>query len=110
MMLRACRVGAWLIVIAAVIVAVIALTLPTRPRVAIVTDTRLPDSGLVDRVERALRNKFTVMRGSSAAGAASAVSVGYQLPADAGAVDGTVRAFAVLPEPRTPFTAIAAIA
>lgn len=106
MTLTVCRVVAWLIVMASVIDPVIALTLPTRPRVALVTDQRLPDPSLVDRTERALRSRFTVVRGVSS-NPAAVVSIGYQLPG-VGA-RGIARAFAVVPEPRLPFAAIASV-
>ena len=79
----------------------------SKPEVVVVADQRLPDPALVDRVEAALESHFTVVRGPSF-GSAAVVSVGYQLPR--GVTSGAERAFAVVPEPRSPFVAIASAA
>jgi hypothetical protein len=84
---------------------VFTISRPVKPEVAVVADRRLPDPGLIDRVEAALASQFTIVRGPSF-GAAAVVSVGYQLPR--GVTTGAEKGFAVTPEPRSPFIAIAA--
>ena len=77
---------------------------PARPEIGLVTDARLPDPDLTGRVISALESRFTVVPGVPM-GAAGVVSIGFQLP-PARALDAAP-GFAVLPEPRAPFVAIA---
>jgi len=99
------RAIAWAIAAAGVVDPVFTISRPVKPEVALVADRRLPDPALVDRVEAALASQFTIVRGPSF-GAAAVVSVGYQLPR--GVTAGAEKGFAVSPEPRSPFIAIAA--
>ena len=100
------RTVAVAVAIAGAVDPVFTVTRRTKPEISVVASSRLPDPRLVDRVEAALRERFTVVRDASF-GAAAIVSVGYQLP-DSG-LDGTQPAFAVLPEPMSPFAAIASV-
>ena len=101
------RAIAWAIAVAGAVDPVFTIARPTKPEVALVADQRLPDPALVDRVEATLGSQFTIVRGPSF-GAAAVVSVGYQLPR--GVTTGAERGFAVIPEPRSPFVAIASAA
>ncbi len=107
-MLALCRAAAWLIVLAGIVDPIVALTRTIKPEVALVSDLRLPDPSLVDRVERVLSGRFTVIRGPLDAGRpAAVVSLGYQLPRGGARASG--RGFAVVPKPRAPFVAITAV-
>jgi hypothetical protein len=104
------RAIAFAIAAAGVVDPVITISRPVKPEVALVADKRLPDPGLVDRVADGLGPQFNIVRGPSF-GAAAVVSVGYQLSQrDVGAAGGAERRFAVVPEPRSPFVAIASAA
>ena len=98
------RAIAWAIAAAGVVDPVFTISRASKPEVAVLADQRLPDPTLVDRVEAALGSQFTIVHGPSF-GAAAVVSVGYQLPR--GATTGAERGFSVVPEPRSPFVAIA---
>lgn len=105
MTLRLLRLIAVAIAIAGAIDPVITADRRVKPDVSVITAGRLPDPALADRVARTLESHFTVVRGASL-GAAAVVSVGTELPpADARRLQP---AFAVIPEPRTPFVAITA--
>lgn len=100
------RILAWAIALAGVIDPLMTVTRSSRPEVALVSDDRLPDAGLVDRIERELSSTFKIIRGPSL-GAAAVVSVGYQMPAAGARHSG--RGFAVIPAPRSPFVTIASV-
>jgi hypothetical protein len=103
--LKLLRVIAVAIAITGAIDPVITADRRVKPDVSLVAAGRLPDPALADRVARTLESHFTVIRGASL-GAAAVVSVGTELPpADARLLQP---AFAVIPEPRTPFVAITA--
>ena len=102
------RSAAAAIAIAGVIDPSLSATRAVKPDVSVVASVRLPDPALVDRVTTALESRFHVIRGASL-GAGAVVLVGDTWPStELTQGDGVhgARAFAVTPEPRTPFISI----
>ena len=99
------RAVAVVVAVAGVIDPSLSATRRVRPEVALIAGTRLPDPALVDRVAAEIGDGVRVIRGASL-GAAATVVVGDALP-DA-AVQDTRIAFAIRPEPASPFVSITA--
>ena len=97
------RAVAIAIAVAGIIDPSLSATRRVRPEVALVAGSRLPDPALVDRVAAEIGDDVRVIRGASL-GAAATVVIGDELPA--AAMRDTRIAFAVRPEPRSPFVTI----